>query len=76
MEVYVDDILVKSFYTGDHLAHLTKMFNVLYTYNMKLNTNKCMFRVSLGKFLDFMVNWQSTEANTDKINVVLEMEAP
>lgn len=56
MEVYVDDMLVKSFYAGDHLAHLKELFDVLRNYNMKLNPNKCAFGVSSGKFLGFMVN--------------------
>lgn len=70
----MDDMLVKSFYIGDHLAHLTKMFNILHTYNMKLNPNKCVFGLSLVKCLGFIVNWWRIKANPDKINLVLEME--
>lgn len=56
IKVYVDDMLVKSLYVEDHLAHLKEMFNVLLTYNMKLNLNKCTFKVFSEKFLRFMVN--------------------
>lgn len=56
MKVYVDDMLVKSLYEVDHLIYLTKMFNALRTYNIKLNPNKCKFKVSLKKLLGFMVN--------------------
>lgn len=75
MEVYVDDMLVKSLRAEDHLTYLAKMFNVLCMYDMKLNPSKCAFKVSSRKFLDFVVNQQGIEANPDKIRVVLEMEA-
>lgn len=67
MKVYVDNILIKNLYTTNHLTYLTKMFNVLRTYNIKLNPNKCAFKVSLRKFFSFMVNQMSIEANTNKI---------
>lgn len=76
MEVYVDDMLVKSLHADDHLTHLVEMFDVLYAYGMKLNPNECVFRVSSGKFLGFMVNQRGIKANLDKIRTVLEMEAP
>lgn len=75
MEVYVDDMLVKSFHAHDYLAHLSEMFDVLPKYRMKLNPNKCAFGVSSSKFLGFMVNQRGIKANLDKIRVVLEMEA-
>lgn len=56
MEVYVNDMLVKSLLAEDLLTHLSKMFNILRRYKMKLNPNKCAFGVSFGKFLGFMVN--------------------
>lgn len=46
MEMYLDDMLVKNLHTANYLTHLTKTFNVLYTYNMKLNPNKCVFSIS------------------------------
>lgn len=75
MKMYVDDMLVKSFHVKDHLAYLKEIFDVLCTYNMKLNLNKCMFRVFSGRFLGFMVNQWGIEANQDKIKAVLKMEA-
>lgn len=68
--------MVKIFYVKDHLALLKEMFNVLRTYNMKLNPNKCAFAVSLGKFLGFMVSQRGIEANLDKIKVMLKMDTP
>ena len=53
MEVYIDDMLVKSVKAELHVAHLTKSFQVLKTYNKKLNPTKCAFGVSLRKILGF-----------------------
>ena len=55
VEVYVDDMLVKSSKESSHLDDLWEIFKTLYLYNMKLNPSKCVFKVSLGKFLGFMV---------------------
>ena len=56
MEAYIDDILVKSIKAELHVAHLAEVFQILKSYNMKLNPAKCAFRVSAGKFLGFIVN--------------------
>ena len=76
MEVYIDDMLVKSTTAKLHIAHLSKAFQILRNYNMKLNPAKCVFGVSAGKFLGFIVNHQGIEANPDKIKVVLDMPSP
>ena len=56
MEVYVDDMLVKSKEAKSHLDNLQEIFDTLRKYWMKLNLAKCVFGVSLGKFLGFMVS--------------------
>ena len=56
MEVYVDDMLVKSKMGANHISDLDKTFQILRHYKIKLNTPKCTFWVSSGKFLGFMVN--------------------
>ena len=55
MEVYIDDMLVKFKKHCDHTKHMQEAFELLRKYNMKLNPLKCTFRVSLSKFLSFMV---------------------
>ena len=67
MEVYVNDMLVKSKVASDHIAHLADMFKILRKYRMKLNPLKCAFSVAFRKFLGFMVNQQGIEANLEKI---------
>ena len=73
MEVYIDDMLVKSVKAELYITHLAEAFQVLKSYNMKLNPAKCAFGVSTGKFLGFIVNSRGIEANPDKIKVVLDM---
>ena len=55
MEVYVDDILVKSKEELAHLDDLRETFATLKQYQMKLNPSKCVFGVASSKFLGFMV---------------------
>ena len=76
MEVYIDDMLVKSIKAELHITHLAEAFQVLKSYNMKLNPAKYAFGVSAGNFLGFIVNNRGIEANPDKIKVVLDMLPP
>ena len=76
VEVYVDDMLVKSLDKGKHLDNLQETFDTLRWYNMKLNPSKCAFGVALGKFLEFMVSHRGIEANLEKIKAILDMKSP
>ena len=76
MEVYIDDMLVKSTTTKLHITHMSEEFQILREYNMKLNPAKCAFGVLARKFLGFIVNNRGIEANPDKIKVVLDMPPP
>ncbi|GFZ05223.1 hypothetical protein Acr_17g0007950 [Actinidia rufa] len=61
MEVYIDDMLVKSLRSSDHIAHLEEAFSILRRYQMMLNPSKCIFGVSSGKFLEFLVTKHGIE---------------
>ncbi|XP_060965552.1 uncharacterized protein LOC133034478 [Cannabis sativa] len=76
MEVYVDNMLVKSQHAKDHVTHLQAMFDILQRYKMRLNPLKCAFGVSSGKFLEFIVNQRGIEANSAKIKALVEMPSP
>ena len=67
VQVYVDDMLVKSRKGEDHLEDLRETFDTLHSYNRKLNPGKCAFGVTLGKFLGFMVSQRGIEPNLNKI---------
>ena len=53
VQVYVDDMLVKSLHEDDHLDDLQETFDTLWSYNMKLNPNKCTFGVTVGKSFEW-----------------------
>ena len=74
VQVYVDDMLVKSVRENDHLNNLQETFNTLRSYNMKLNPSKCVFGVTAGKFLGFMVSQRGIEVNSEKVRAILELE--
>ena len=56
VEMYVDDMLVKSKNEADHLDDLKETFDMLCKYKMKWNPAKYVFAVDSGKFLGFMVS--------------------
>ncbi len=76
VEIYINDMLVKSKEEGNHLKDLEETFKSLRKYRRKLNPSKCAFSVSSGKFLGFMVSQRGIEANPDKIKAILEMQPP
>ncbi|XP_024027145.1 uncharacterized protein LOC112093264 [Morus notabilis] len=75
MEVYIDDMLVKSARATQHVDHLGEMFGVLRRYHMKLNPLKCAFGVGSGKFLGFMVSNWGIEANPKRIKALQDMRS-
>ena len=76
VEVYIDDIVVKSKTKGEHDQHLEEVFHLLREYDMKLNSSKCAFEVSASKFLRFMVTQRGIEVNPDQIKDVMETFTP
>ncbi|XP_038722022.1 uncharacterized protein LOC120014175 [Tripterygium wilfordii] len=67
MEVYIDDMVVKSKFQQDHLMHLQEVFDVLKRNDLKLNASKCAFGVSMGKFLGHLVTQKGIEADPAQI---------
>ncbi|KAM2392300.1 hypothetical protein ACFX1X_035803 [Malus domestica] len=76
MEVYVDDMLVKSKHADQHITNLSETFTIMKRYQMRLNLNKCAFGVGSGKFLGFMISQRGIEANLEKIKAILNMKEP
>lgn len=60
--------------TWDHTKDLDDVFRVLRRYKVNLNPEKCVFRVSVGKFLGFMVFQRGIKANPKKIKTILDMQ--
>jgi ribonuclease HI len=76
MEVYIDDMLVKSVRKEDHLAHLREVFEILRRDELRLNASKCLFGVHSGKFLGHIVSNRRIEANPDQISALVNLEEP
>ena len=75
VEVYVDDMLVKSNEESAHLDNFQETFTTLKQYQMKLNPSKCAFGVVPGKFLEFMVSQRGIEANPENVQAILDMKS-
>lgn len=76
MEDYVDDILEKSHTREDHLEILDKIFDRLEQYKLRLNPNKCNFRVTLVKLLGYIISAHGIEVDLEKVKSIMEMESP
>jgi len=76
VEVYVDDIVVKSDSCEQHIFDLKEVFQALRQYRMRLNPEKCAFGVEGGKFLGFMLTHRGIEANPEKCKAITEMRSP
>ena len=76
MEVYVDDMLVKSKEAKTHLEDPQKTFDTLRRYRMKLNLAKFVFRFLSRKFLGFMVSQRGIEADPEKVRAMLDLTSP
>ena len=63
MEVYIDDMLVKSSRASDHVPQLQECFDILNKFRMKLNPTKFTFGVAFGEFLSYLVTVRGIEAN-------------
>ena len=58
IEVYIDDMVVKSKVASEHVKDLEVIFSILREHRLRLNTSKCSFRVRSGKFLGYMVTYR------------------
>ncbi|WJX50210.1 hypothetical protein P8452_36545 [Trifolium repens] len=76
MQVYIDDIVVKSSSKDDHLDHLKKSFEKMRKYGLKMNPLKCAFCVNAGDFLGFVVHKKGIEINQNKTKAIMETKSP
>jgi ribonuclease HI len=73
VEVYVDDIVVKTKRGSTLVEDLTLVFDRMRATRTKLNPDKCVFGVSAGKLLGFLVSYRGIEANPKKIKTIEAM---
>ena len=76
VEVYVDDMIVKSKDCEGHVLVLRKFFERIQFYKLQLNSKKCTFGVISRKLLRFMVSQRGIEVDLEKIKAIVEMKPP
>ena len=74
IEVYIDDIVVKSKLVPNHVRDLGDVFGILRKYRLRLNASKCSFGVGSGKFLGYMVTHRGIEVNPDQIRAIHSLQ--
>ena len=76
IEVYIDDMVVKSKVVFEHVEDLTSIFGILRKHKLRMNASKCSFGVSSGKFLGYMVTHRGIVVNSDQIKAINNLQAP
>ena len=72
----MDDVVVKTKDPSTPIADLKETFDNLREYKWKLNPTKCVFRVSSGQLLDFLVSHRGIEASTKQFQAITQMTHP
>ena len=76
MQVYIDDIVIKSNSRPTHVKHLRKAFERMRKYGLKMNPLKCAFCVQAGDFLGFVVHKKGIEVNQSKTKSIMDVKPP
>ena len=76
IEVYTDDMVVKSKLVSEHVGDLRSIFEILRKHKLHLNASKCSFGVESGKFLGYMVTQCGIEVNPDQIKAINNLQPP
>ena len=76
IEIYIDDMVVKSKVESEHVNDLGNIFAILRKYKLRLNASKCSFSVGSGKFLGYMVTHHRIEVNPHQIKVINNLQPP
>ena len=74
IEVYIDDMVVKSKLMSEHVGDLTNIFEILRKHKLRLNASKCLFGVGSGKFLGYTVTYRGIEVNPDQIKAINSLQ--
>ena len=76
IEVYIDDMVVKSKVVSKHMGDLRDIFEILRKHKLRLNASKCFFSVRSGKFLGYMITHIGIKVNPDQIKVINSLQPP
>ncbi|CAL2256534.1 unnamed protein product [Prunus armeniaca] len=76
LEVYIDDVVIKSPEEGDHMTNLKRAFLRMRQHKLKMNPKKCVFGVQAGNFLGFLVHQRGIEIDKNKAKSIIEALPP
>ena len=76
IEIYINDMVVKSKVESEHINDLGNIFEILKKHKLCLNASKCSFGVGLGKFLGYMVTHRGIKVNPDQIKAINNLQPP
>jgi hypothetical protein len=76
VEIYIDDVIIKSDSMDSHLADLRLALERMSRYGLKMNLLKCAFGVSAGKFLGFIIHEHGIEIDPKKIEYINKVQPP
>ena len=76
IEVYIDDMVVKSKAESEHTNDLGNIFEILRRHKLRLNASKCSFGVGSGKFLGYMVTHCGIKVNPDQVKAINDLQPP
>ena len=76
VEVYIDDMVVKSKEDQGHIDDLMDVFEVLRRHKLRLNANKCAFGVRVGKFLGYLITHRGIEVTPNQISAIECLKSP
>ena len=76
IEVYIDDMVMKSKVVSEHVGDLMEIFEILRKHKLRLNASKCSFGVGSDKFLGYMVIHRGIELNPDQVKAINSLQPP
>jgi len=76
IEVYIDDMVIKSKAVSKHVGDLGDIFEILRKHKLHLNASKCSFDVGSSKFLGYMVTHHEIEVNPDQVKAINSLQPP
>ena len=76
IEVYIDNMVVKSKVVSEHVGDLGNIFEILRKYKLRLNASKCSFGVGSSKLLGYMVTHRGIKVNLDQSKAINNLQPP
>ena len=76
LEVYINDMVVKTREKVGHAHELVNVFDILRQHKLRLNVEKCAFEAGSGKFLGYMISTHGIKVNPDQITAIQQLHPP